>query len=289
LFAYDIDNVNHFVTQISSIDDKKELLVLRKVLENYKSLFNLCMAFGYEDIRDSFTIEKAKQLLSEVNKRIDIVNLKQSLADADNLRGILNIALDQIDFKFRKVGEEELIIADEFQKALERTRYELKERNLDSKDPQYVTLLEELKRIFDKKNLLDIEDLTTEEMKEMIKILEDIRKRAANHNRKDQMLADKYNGDVKYMRTHKRIMETPPPIGNDIVVHRILMKVKGQVDDILSHNAMMLSNESFFLGQVKPIIMATCTEENIRPTMAQITFINNNITREYFDERNGAA
>lgn len=289
LFAYDIDNVNHFVTQISSIDDKKELLTIRKVLENYKSLFNLCIAFGYEDIRESFTIEKAKQLLSEVNKRIDIVNLKQSLADADNLRGILNIALDQIDFKFRKVGEEELIIADEFQNALERTHYELKERNLDPKDPQYVTLLEELKRIFDKKNLLDIEDLTTEEMKEMVKVLEDIRKRAANHNRKDQMLADKYNGDVKYMRTHKRIMETPPPIGNDIVVHRILMKVKGQVDDILSHNAMMLSNESFFLGQVKPIIMATCTEENIRPTMAQITFINNNITREYFDERNGAA
>ena len=289
LFTYDIDNVNHFVTQISSIDDKKELLALRKVLENYKSLFNLCTAFGFDDIRNCFTIEKAQQLLSEVSKRIDIVNLKQSLADADNLRGILNVALDQIDFRFRKVGEEELVIADEFQKALEKTRYELKERNLDPKDPQYVTLLEELKRIFDKKNLLDIEELTTEEMKEMIKTLDDIRKRAAAHNRKDQMLADKYNGDVKFMRAHKRIMETPPPIGNDVVVHRILMKVKGRVDDIVSHAKDVLKNENYFIGQVKPIIMATCTEEHIRPSMSQITFINNNITREYFDERNGAA
>ena len=80
---------------------------------------------------------------------------------------------------------------------------------MDPKDPEYVALLDELKRIFKKKN---IEELTSDEMKDLMGELDDLRKKAEKKNHEDQMLAKKYNGDVKYMRTHKRIMESPPPI-----------------------------------------------------------------------------
>ena len=105
----------------------------------------------------------------------------------------------------------------------EKTRHEIVDRCLDPKDPEYITLLDELKRVFKKKN---IEELTSDEMKDMMTELDDIGKRAEKHNHADQMLAEKYGGDVKYMRTHKRIMGNPPPIGDEVTVHSILMDVK---------------------------------------------------------------
>lgn len=289
VFFYDTDNIVNFISQISEIDSKKTLVELRKALENYKALFNLCKAFGYEEIHDKFDLKRAKELLSEVNKRIDVVNLKKSLADAEDLKGILNVALDQIDFNFRKIGEEELVIADEFQKILERTRYELKDRCLDPKDPKYVTLLEELKRVFEKKNLQDIEELTTEEMKSMISILENIRVKAKNHNQEDQMLTDKYRGDVKFMRTHKRIKETSPSIGTDLTIFGVLSSVKDEVDNKICRSQQIISNEEYFLQTVRPIIMSACTKSGVRPALSQIDYINKCLTQEYFDERNGVA
>ena len=69
------------------------------------------------------------------------------------------MALDQISFQFRKIKEEELVIADAFRTSLEKARREIVDRCLDPKDPEYVALLDELKRIFKKKN---IEELTSE-------------------------------------------------------------------------------------------------------------------------------
>ena len=107
---------------------------------------------GYEDISDKFDLDKAVKLLNEVQNRISIINFKDSMGNAEEMSSILNQALDQIDFQFRKISEEELIIADAFRKTLERTRQEFA-RSLDPKDPEYVTLLEELKRVFKKKNI----------------------------------------------------------------------------------------------------------------------------------------
>ena len=51
-------------------------------------------------------------MLNEVNNRISIINLKESMGSADDMSGILSMALDQISFQFRKIKEEELVIAD---------------------------------------------------------------------------------------------------------------------------------------------------------------------------------
>lgn len=117
---------------------------------------------------------------------------------------VLNMALDQIDFQFRKIKEEELLIADAFRDTLEKTRREIVDRCLDPKDPEYISLLDELKRVFKKKN---IEELTADEMRQMKDELDSLKKKAERRNIADRMLAAKYSGDVKYMRTHKGLWE----------------------------------------------------------------------------------
>ena len=207
LFLYDTSNVVSFINQISEIDDKKQLLNLRQALENYKAMYNLIRLYGYEDLYTHFNVENAIKCLNEVNNRISIINLKNSIDSSEDMSQILNMALDQIDFQFRKIKEEELIIADAFRDTLEKTRREIVDRCLDPKDPEYISLLDELKRVFKKKN---IEELTADEMKQMMGDLNALKKKAEKRNLADRMLAVKYSGDVKYMRTHKRIMNSPP-------------------------------------------------------------------------------
>ena len=282
LFLYDTSNVVSFINQISEIDDKKQLLNLRQALENYKAMFNLIRLYGYEDLYTHFNVENAIKCLNEVNNRISIINLKNSIDSSEDMSQVLNMALDQIDFQFRKIKEEELIIADAFRDTLEKTRREIVDRCLDPKDPEYISLLDELKRVFKKKN---IEELTADEMKQMMGDLNALKKKAEKRNLADRMLAAKYSGDVKYMRTHKRIMNSPPPITDAVTIHRILMTVKSKADDQIAHNENILDNEEYFIKSLQPIILRACMGEKVKLDKPQLMFIDNCLSKEYILER----
>lgn len=282
LFLYDTSNVVSFINQINTIDDKKQLLDLRQALENYKAMYNLIRLYGYEDLYEHFNVENAIKCLNEVNNRISIVNLKNSIDSSEDMTQVLNMALDQIDFQFRKIKEEELLIADAFRDTLEKTRREIVDRCLDPKDPEYISLLDELKRVFKKKN---IEELTADEMRQMMGELDSLKKKAEKRNLTDRMLAAKYSGDVKYMRTHKRIMASLPPIADAITVHRILMMVKSKTDDQIAHNENILDNEEYFIKSLQPIILKACIGENVKVERQQLLFIDNCLSKEYISER----
>lgn len=285
LFMYATDNAELFSQQITALDDKKELLDLRKLLDTYKELFNIIKLFGYEELAQRFSIDTLHAMYNEVNNRINLVNLKENLQNSEDVSGLLNMALDQVEFHFRKVSEDEMVIADKFQDILEKTRREL-ESSLDPKDPEYISLLEELKRIFKKKN---IEELTADEMKANIDELERIRKAAAQQNLRDQMLCAKYGNDAKFMRTHKRLKETPPPIGSDPVIFGILMGVKTEVDQKVLKNQRMMDNHAYFTQEIMPTIIQACRNHGVQPTLEQARYIDTCISDEYFAERTWTA
>lgn len=285
LFLYATDNAELFSQQITALDDKSELLSLRQALDTYKELLNIMKLFGYDELAKKFSMERLHAMLTEVNNRISIINFKQNMQKSEDMTELLNTALDQVEFHFRKVSESEMVIADQFQDILEKTRREL-ERSLDPKDPEYVSLLDELKRIFKKKN---IEELTADEMKEHIQDLERIRKAAAQQNLRDQMLCSKYGNDAKYMRTHKRLKASPPPIGADSVIFDVLMGVKAEVDQKVLKNQRMMDNHAFFSQEIMPSIIQSCRKSGVKPTLDQVKFIDQCISTEYFAERNYTA
>lgn len=285
LFLYDTNNAEIFSQQISAINDKKELLELRHALETYRELFNVSKLFGYDEISDHFDLEKISALYNEVCNRIDILNQKQVLEEAQDMSAILNLALNQIEFHFKKVSEKELVIADKFRETLESTRKAV-QNTLDPKDPEYITLLEELQRLLAKKN---IEELTADEMTANMAELERIKKAAERLNHTDNMLAAKYEGDVKYMRTHKRLRETPPPIANDTVINQILLGLKHRVDDQIIANSHLLDNEPYFMQGMFPLIKQEFDKHHLKYSAPQIKYVGVCISNEYFTERNFAS
>ena len=251
------------------------------VINSVLLLFNIIKLFGYEELAQRFTMDNLHALYTEVNNRISLVNLKENLQNSEDVSGLLNVALDQIEFHFRKVSESEMVIADKFQDVLEKTRQEL-ERSLDPKDPEYISLLDELKRIFKKKN---IEELTADEMQAHIADLERIRRATVQLNLRDQMLCAKYGNDAKFMRTHKRLKETPPPIGSDPIIFGILMGVKKSVDQKVLRNQRIMDNHAYFSQEIMPTIIQSCRTHGVQPTLDQVRYIDTCISGEYFAER----
>ena len=284
LFIYDTDNLENFTKQINELP-KEELYSIRKALNDYKILSNLVKMFGYEEISDKLDAKKVSKLLNEVTNRINILNLTENVLNSENVSGLLNMAIEKIDFNFKKISESELIIADKYRETLEKTRIEL-QRNFDKKDPEFISLYEELKRIFAKKN---IEELTSDEMKENIRMLDSIKERAKQKNVKDEMLIMKYENDIKFMRIHKRMKEANFENITDLVLNQLLLDIKHQVDDILVKNYKLLDNEAFFYRSITPIIVRASLKNSLGLTIPQIQLISNNVLEEYEEERKMAS
>ena len=92
LFMYATDNAELFSQQITAIDDKKELLDLRRLLDTYKELFNIIKLFGYDELAQRFSIDTLHAMYNEVNNRINLVNLKENLQNSEDVSGLLNIS-----------------------------------------------------------------------------------------------------------------------------------------------------------------------------------------------------
>lgn len=286
LFSYTTDNVVEFTNEIGLIDDKEELYDLNNALRRYGDLRNVAKMLGYEELYDQFDIRKSRELLREVGLRIQAINNKEALALKDMSTGAINVLLSQVEFNFRRIGTDELSVADEFQDKLCRT-YGSFASNIDPGDPEYVNLLEELRKKFEK---LDIEEMTSADMKVSMEELDDLRRRMDELNRRDAALAKKYGGDAKFVRAHKRAMRTPPPLTTSpLHLFHILDRVKGEADDTVLSNHNLLGNVSFFQKTVRTMLNKSCSDEGIRPTKDQLFGLADYIASEYIDERREAA
>ena len=220
-------------------------------------------------------------MLNEVNHRIQLVNLRDSVGRAEDMRAVLNVAMDQIQFVFKRISKDEMIIADSYREMLEKTRREMHGTH-DPDDPEYVTLLEELQRLLQKKK---IEELTADEMKQDMEVLENIRKKAADLNRRNAMLMQKYENDPRFMRIHKRLRSNPPPIGTDVQIQEVLMRLKHATDERVMMNSGILRNEAYFTRSLLPEIIAALQASHLPVTGPQVEFVGQTISREYFHER----
>jgi hypothetical protein len=141
--------------------------------------------------------------------------------------------------------------------------------------------LEELKRIFKKKN---IEELTADEMKDTMAELKKIYEKAHALNTKDEQLAEKYEHDAKFTKIHKRIKESRiAHFKNESTIHEILLEIKHQTDVKVLDNIDMIHNRDYFSDVTKRTIIEVLEEKGIKDLEA-VHFINNILTNEYFEE-----
>ncbi len=283
LFEFDTLNAEIFSQQISKIQDIKKMQEIKKILESTKSLYNLIRLFGHFELLEKIDFQKLNLLYREASNHLNLLNQKQALENGDENTNIINLALEDIIFKFTKISEEELVLADKLKNTLRKTR-EAFQNNFDKKDPDYITLKEELERLFKNKNLSEI---TQDEMNKNISELKKIDDKIRELNRQNDLLKDKYKGDTKYARMHKRIKE------NNITdkqskLYSALEKIKIQLDEKVLNNSAILKHENFFIAQTEPIVDVEFEDNNkIKLNDETFKYINTLIATEYLNEYNG--
>jgi len=281
LFHYDTQNRELFSQQIAQLTDKNELLRLIKALRSAKELKNIIAVNGYEALDGIADFDIWNRLLLEAQSRLDNLNFVESIGNEEASANLLNTALEDVIFEFIKVDESELVLADEFKNTLRKTRESL-QNNFDQNDPQFVSLREELERIFKKKNLSEI---TQVDMVENMHLLQKIYDQAKELNRKNALLKAKFINDEKYTRIHKRLCEKGTLNAKEMQLHKALMQVKQQVDDKLEGQEDIMKNEAFFKRYLLQLVVQEFKKnENIPLDFSTTETINNLIVNEYLQQ-----
>lgn len=283
LFHYDLTNAEIFSQQINQIEDRKVVLEIKKALENAKNLYNLIRLYGHFDLLEKIDFKKLNDLYNEASRHLELLNLKDSIQNNVDTTNLLNVALENVLFMFRKVSEDELVIADKLKDMLRKTREALG-GNFDQKDPLFVTLYDELKRLFNKKNL---DEITQEEMNKNIGSLRQIFDKVTELNRINNLLKEKYASDEKYARVHKRILERGNISKRESDIRDTLSCIKKNADEKVLINSNMLKNEGYFDGLMMQMILSCFSKTKIELDSDSAKYINTCLVKEYMNEYNG--
>lgn len=286
LFMYSTGNVVEFQDQVNAIQEKSELYKLRDALTRYRELRNVAAMHGFEDLYGDFDVQNAAELLREVQNRVDAINAREALARADLSTGAINVLLAQLEFSFKKQAGEELRVATELEDAM-KGAYREASGAMDPEDPEFINILDELKRRMREQN---IEEMTSEEMAVSIEEFRRLKKRLAAYRQKEMLIAAKYGDDPKFVRAHKRAERTPPPITDSPAkLVGVLSRVKTDADALVARNANVLGNPPYFLRQVEAMLAGACDNQGVDYDVEQIDSLAGFIAGQYEEERDRAA
>lgn len=242
LFDYTLNNVEEFSSEVSTIQDKEELLKLKKVLEAARDCGNLVRTFGDDELKTQFAkveLTKLPDMLKEVQHHITIINQKEAFNADEQTTILVNEAMQDIEFTFSKIGEEELKLISGGRELQDKWRDTIRAfmDNIDPDDPEFITLREAFMQRF-KEHGFVIDSIA--KFNEETAALDSIIDRLKTIQKANKTLLNKYNGDAKFARVHKRIREinterkekSAKPIFtfSDYEISVILNMIKDEVD-----------------------------------------------------------
>ena len=284
LFPFDTRNLENFNTQISQINDRKQMLAITHVLNNTKSLYNLIRLSGNYDLLDQLDFRSLSILAGNANDRLALINTREALESDLDSSNILNIALEDVLFAFTKIKEEEMVLADTLKDKLQQTR-EMLGGNFDQRDPEFILLKAELERLFKKRNLTEV---TKEEMEANIAALNKIYNDAKELERKNQLIRAKYDYDAKFARLHKRLMEKDPLTDKESKLFEALQGLKQAIDQQLEKSSKLLEQESYVERMMIRLVIEQFKNKHHLPIdSANAKRINAMVVKEYMDEYHG--
>lgn len=296
LFNYTTNNLEEFSSEISTIEDKEVLLELKKVLTEAKDCCNLVRTFGDDDLKEVFKkieILKLPQMLSEVQRHIDLINQKELFKENQETKAIINEAMNEITFSFRKISEEEMKLISggmELNEKWRKTIFGFTE-NIDKEDPEYITLQEAFMKKFREKGFVidNVEEFykKSKELDEIIKKLEELK-------RKNKVLMNKYRGDKKFVRVHKRISEenkkrekenkSPVISTENEDIMNILNNIKDDVDRKVYDRNDILKKDAYFSQTVMTELSKSIKGLGFQSDREDRDFIKNRIVKEYMSQ-----
>lgn len=298
LFDYSTDNVEEFSSEIATIEDKEELLKLKKVLISARDCCNIVRTFGDDELKEAFArleITRLPDMIREVQRHIDNINQKEAYDNDDSTKMLVNEAMQDISFNFSKIGEEEMQLISggvELQEKWQKTIHAFTQ-NDDQDDPEFITLREAFMQRF--KEYGFVVD-TIDEFNAHSKALDEVLKKLNELQKRNRALMRKYNDDAKFARVHKRIREEnarrktegKAPIVSDFdeSIMEVLLSIKADVDQKVYDRNDILKKDAYFEQTVMTQVKLGMDKLALKSAREDRVFIQTRIANQYLSQYN---
>lgn len=298
LFDYSYDNAEDFSSEISTLEDKAQLIELKNALNAAKDMANLVRTFGDEEMKEKFAkveITKLPLLLQEVQRRIDMINQKEAFETSEETKLHINEAMLNVEFRFASIGSEEMkmIGSGDDLKLKFQTAIHAFIDNMDPDDPEFITIQEAFRQRF-KEHGFTIDSMA--KFNEQTAALDEILQKLKVLENKNRQLLKKYNGDTKFARVHKRIREENEKrkqenkqvlfsqYDDDIL--NMLTTIKTDVDAKVYDRNDILKRDAYFEQTVLMLINDCVVAHfpNLQPEYEDYQFIERRITQQYLNQ-----
>ena len=243
LIEYPTDNLEYFSQAINDIKDRKQLIDLRKALESAKRYYNVSRLLGYEHLFQQIDIAQITTLLNILSRRMLTLSLIDKPDDFSS-QIILNLAMSETSFSFVKIAEEELrLAANDLEDWRRRVSGEIN-KQIDEKDPEWVSLYEEFKRIMQKHVIYAQEGYSMENIKETQKDYEELFKSVENYHTRMRRLTMNFNEDEMAARSYKHVTNSTT-VSEFLAIYYVIKDSKVRLDHKIGQNQGILENEGY--------------------------------------------
>lgn len=286
---YDLTNPQIFSRQLDLEEDRTLVRQILGALEDLRNMQNMLISqgTGADGIID---IPEIHNLIKAARNRYDLLGYEDNVEDVENVKKLLNTALENVEFSFYKKGEEELALREQYKQAVEHTRKQLM-TFMDTEDPEYRSILEEFMRLFRRKEMESHEEFN---MHDRVKNINDMLKRIKKMNERDALRAIAYNGDTKFVRIEKRLHEQSQKEEQENreprnyawtrekqKLNTVLLIIKENVDDAYFCNQAIVENAEYFKKNILTYVTRCFKDADISTDREARKYVSEVINREY--------
>nr|WP_275548726.1 DEAD/DEAH box helicase family protein [Ligilactobacillus salivarius] len=285
LAEYTTDNLEQFSQEVNETPEKKDLLELAKTLKELKQYYNISRLMGYTDLTDQIRNLDVAKLLTVVTNRIATLNLLANARD-DSSEKLLKLAMNKMDFSFKKVGEVELeLAANDFMERQRKAATGLG-HNWDQTDPEWISIYDEFTRILQRQH---IGELSAKETKINTTALDKVIIQINNLNARNRKIATAFSGDYKYARAYKHVIysqkqQMPTSVREEPGLYRVMLRAKTDIDDKVAKNQSMVENQGYFTNESIATIRNSSRQEQVKIAPTQVKTVSQLLTDEYEKE-----
>ena len=264
----DTSNLERFSKTLTFFN-KDALLTIRRLLNSIKTCYTEFLLSRADEYSKQIDIAHTKKLLTEVQHRIDFLNLKSA---PTNLMAIIsNKEIVEILYEFFKVkitimdmnklteAMKKVTSSADYQKMTEtvdKIQNEIK-RNKNHNQSEMIKLDELLKKIFEVLEIADLNDLSSinEELVAILKKMQEI-------NEENEKLAARYDGNYAFVKTYTDAVEMYPDYSKEDIAS-VMDAVYAAVKDIKDSNILVLQGRDNFTASIKKATTASLLKSGL--------------------------
>ncbi|KOS33840.1 restriction endonuclease subunit R, partial [Helicobacter pylori] len=252
LFNYPIDDIEAMTSAIVNISKMNELLKVSQAINTLKERYNLIRTSNDEKIlslKEKMDIEKISKISSMLSKKAKQLHALKNINEPKNPNDliVLEDLIALLDFKIEFKESKELRFKEKEEiSAKYKQAKEMLEKIPDQQDKEIQKISKELSKLIQ-------EPLTNHNFEEISHSYSVIISQLKQHKEQTTHLLNKYDNDLSYAITHKRLHEhlMEQNIFNPMGIFTLLSALKSAIDERIFKRQEILNEEYYLKNAIR--------------------------------------